>query len=58
MLLSKALKMQQDSEDRRHEVIVKGLEDKIKELETSLKEKRHPAANSRKFPHRIPIPKY
>jgi chromosome segregation ATPase len=39
MLLSKALKMQQDSEDRKHEVIVKGLEDKIKELETSLKEK-------------------
>jgi DNA repair exonuclease SbcCD ATPase subunit len=31
--------MQQDSEDRKHEVIVKGLEDKIKELETSLKEK-------------------
>jgi hypothetical protein len=31
--------MQQDSEDRKHEVIVKGLEDKIKELETSLEEK-------------------
>jgi chromosome segregation ATPase len=39
MLLSKALKMQQDSEYRKHEVLVKGLEDKIKELETSLKEK-------------------
>jgi DNA repair exonuclease SbcCD ATPase subunit len=39
MLLSKALKMQQDTEDRRHEVIVKGLEDKIKEFEASLKEK-------------------
>jgi DNA repair exonuclease SbcCD ATPase subunit len=39
MLLSKALKMQQDSEDRKHEVIVKGLEEKIKELETSLEEK-------------------
>jgi chromosome segregation ATPase len=39
MLLSKALKMQQDSEDRKHEVIVKDLEDKLKELETSLKEK-------------------
>jgi hypothetical protein len=39
MLLSKALKMQQDSEDRKHEVIVKGLEDKIKEFEASLKEK-------------------
>ena len=39
MLLSKALKMQQDSEDRKHEVIVKGLAEKIKELETSLGEK-------------------
>jgi hypothetical protein len=39
MLLCKALKMQQDSEDRKHEVIVKGLEEKIKELETSLGEK-------------------
>jgi hypothetical protein len=39
MLLSKALKMQQDTEDRRNEIIIEGLEDKIKELETSLKEK-------------------
>jgi predicted nuclease with TOPRIM domain len=39
MLLSKALKMQQDTEDRKNEVIIKVLEDKIKELETSLKEK-------------------
>jgi septal ring factor EnvC (AmiA/AmiB activator) len=39
LLLSKALKMQQDDEDRKHEVIVKGIEDKIKELEDSLKEK-------------------
>jgi hypothetical protein len=39
MLLSNALKMQQDNEDRRNEVIIKGLEDKIKELEASLKEK-------------------
>jgi hypothetical protein len=31
--------MQQDDEDRRNEVIVKGLEDKIKKLEESLKEK-------------------
>jgi hypothetical protein len=38
MLLSKALKMQQDIEDRKNEVIIKGLEDKIKELEASLKE--------------------
>ena len=39
MLLSKALKMQQDTEDRRNKVIIDGLEDKIKELEASLKEK-------------------
>jgi septal ring factor EnvC (AmiA/AmiB activator) len=38
-LLSKALKMQQDNEDRKHEVIVKGLGDKVKELEDSLKKK-------------------
>jgi hypothetical protein len=38
-LLSKALKMQQDNEDRKHEVIIKGLEDKVKELEDSLKQK-------------------
>jgi hypothetical protein len=31
--------MQQDDKERKHEVIVKGLEDKIKELEDSLKEK-------------------
>jgi DNA repair exonuclease SbcCD ATPase subunit len=31
--------MQQDTEDRRNEVIIEGLEDKIKELEASLKEK-------------------
>jgi predicted NAD-dependent protein-ADP-ribosyltransferase YbiA (DUF1768 family) len=39
MLLSKALKMQQDTEDRKYEVIFKGLEDKLKEFEASLKEK-------------------
>jgi hypothetical protein len=39
MLLSKALKMQQDTEDRKNEVIIEGLEDKIKKLEDSLKEK-------------------
>jgi hypothetical protein len=31
--------MQQNDEDRKNEVIVKGLEDKIKKLEDSLKEK-------------------
>jgi septal ring factor EnvC (AmiA/AmiB activator) len=39
LLLSKALKMQQDEEDRKNEIIIKGLEDKVKELEDSLKEK-------------------
>jgi DNA repair exonuclease SbcCD ATPase subunit len=39
MLLSKALKMQQDAKDRKNEVIIDGLEDKIKKLEDSLKEK-------------------
>jgi predicted nuclease with TOPRIM domain len=39
MLLSKALKMQQDTEDRRNEVIIEVLDDKIKKLETFLKEK-------------------
>jgi hypothetical protein len=42
MLLSKALKMQQDTEDRRNKVIIEGLEDKIKKLEDSLKEKDIP----------------
>jgi hypothetical protein len=32
MLLSKALKMQQDSEDRKNKVIIKGLEDKSRNL--------------------------
>jgi septal ring factor EnvC (AmiA/AmiB activator) len=31
--------MQQDDEDRKNKVIVKGLKDKIKKLEDSLKEK-------------------
>jgi hypothetical protein len=31
MLLSKALRMQQDLEDKKHEVIIEGLESKIKE---------------------------
>jgi hypothetical protein len=39
MLLSKALKMQQYVKDRKNEIIIEGLEDKIKKLEDSLKEK-------------------
>jgi hypothetical protein len=39
MLLNKALKMQQDNEDRKNEIIIEGLENKIKDLETSLENK-------------------
>jgi hypothetical protein len=37
MLLSKALKMQQDIEDKKHEVIIEGLENKIKDQAAPLK---------------------
>jgi hypothetical protein len=33
------LKIQQDGEDRKNEIVVKGFEDKIKKLEDSLREK-------------------
>jgi hypothetical protein len=36
MLLSKALRMQQDLEDRKNEIIIEGLESKIKDYEASL----------------------
>jgi hypothetical protein len=39
MLLSKALKMQQDNEDNKNEIIIDDLENKIKDLEASLEEK-------------------
>jgi hypothetical protein len=39
MLLSKALRMQQDLEDKKHEVIIEGLERKIKDQATALKKK-------------------
>jgi hypothetical protein len=39
MFLCKASKKQQDTEDRKNKVIIKGLDNKIKELEGSLKEK-------------------
>jgi hypothetical protein len=39
MLLSKALKMQQDLEDKKHEVIIEGLESKIKDLAAALEKK-------------------
>jgi hypothetical protein len=39
MLLSKALQMQQDLEDKKNEIIIEGLENKIKESEASLQKK-------------------
>jgi hypothetical protein len=39
LLLSKALKLQQDDEDRKNEFVINGLEKKIEDLENSLKEK-------------------
>ena len=39
MLLSKALQMQQDLEDKKNKIIIEGLESKIKEYESSLEKK-------------------
>jgi hypothetical protein len=39
MLLSKALRMQQDLEDKKHEVIIEGLESKIKDNKAALEKK-------------------
>jgi chromosome segregation ATPase len=39
MLLSKALRMQQDLEDKKHEVIIEGLERKIKDQTATLEKK-------------------
>jgi hypothetical protein len=39
MLLSKALRMQQDLEDKKHEVIIEGLENKIKNQAAALEKK-------------------
>jgi hypothetical protein len=39
MLLSKALQMQQDLEDKKNEIILEGLENKIKESKASLEKK-------------------
>jgi predicted RNase H-like nuclease (RuvC/YqgF family) len=39
MLLSKALRMQQDLEDKKNEVIIAGLESKIKDREAALEKK-------------------
>jgi hypothetical protein len=39
MLLSKELRMQQDLEDKKNEIIIEGLESKIKDCEASLEKK-------------------
>jgi hypothetical protein len=39
MLLSKALRMQQDLENKRHEIIIESLESKIKDHEAALEKK-------------------
>jgi hypothetical protein len=39
MLLSKALRTQQDLEDKKHEVIIDGLESKIKDQAAALEKK-------------------
>jgi hypothetical protein len=39
LLLSKALKLQQDDEGKKNEFVISGLEKKIEELENHLKEK-------------------
>jgi chromosome segregation ATPase len=39
MLLSKALQMQQDLEDKKNEIIIEGIKSKIKEYEASLEKK-------------------
>jgi hypothetical protein len=39
MLLSKALRMQQDLEDKKNKTIIEGLESKIKDYEASLEKK-------------------
>jgi hypothetical protein len=39
MLLSKALRMQQDLEDKKHEVIIEGLESRLKDQAAVLEKK-------------------
>jgi hypothetical protein len=40
MLLSKALRMQQDLEDKKHEVIIENIENKIKDQTAAFEKKR------------------
>jgi chromosome segregation ATPase len=39
MMLSKALRMQQDLEDKKNEIIIEGQENRIKDCEASLEKK-------------------
>jgi hypothetical protein len=52
MLLSKTLQMQQDLEDKKNNIIIEGLENKIKEYEASLEKKKFPTPNNGRFPSR------
>jgi hypothetical protein len=54
MLLNKALRMQQDLEDKKNEIIVEGLEKKIKDHEASLEKKRLPSSDNGGFIGRSP----
>jgi hypothetical protein len=49
MLLSKAVKMQQDLEDKKHEVIIENLESKIKEQSIAIEKERLRASNNRRL---------
>jgi hypothetical protein len=49
MLLSKALKMQQDLEDKKHEVIIENLENKIKRAISCYRKERLRASNNRRL---------
>jgi hypothetical protein len=52
MLLSKALKMQQDLEDKKHKVIIEGLENKIKDQAAALEKEGFRTSDSRGFTSR------
>jgi hypothetical protein len=54
MLLSKALRMQQDLKDKKNEVIIEGLESKIKGHEAALEKKYFSSSNNGGFIGRSP----
>jgi hypothetical protein len=47
--LSKVLRMQQDLEDKKNEIIIEGLEKKIKDHEATLEKKRLRTSNHGRF---------